>query len=153
MHVGERSALQGFGAPQLSAVLGEIARRPARAFSYDGFPQRAIGRVKIDVDERWRLILNFMIHAGYYIDPTCGHTYTLPDGRFATFVRMLLSMAVPYEPSISRKTFLLERSCRLFARNGVGHRTVTLGRRESFEDLHPRCSGPGYDAVTDLLIA
>jgi hypothetical protein len=47
----------------------------------------------------------------------------------------------------------VERSYRLFARNGVGHRTITLGRRESFEDLHPRSSGPGYDAVTDLLIA
>jgi hypothetical protein len=31
--------------------------------------------------------------------------------------------------------------CRLFARNGVGHRTVAGWREESFEDLHPRGSG------------
>jgi hypothetical protein len=41
--------------------------------------------------------------------------------------------------------------CRLFARNGVGHCTVAGWREESFEDLHPRGSGSGYDAVTDLL--
>jgi hypothetical protein len=42
--------------------------------------------------------------------------------------------------------------CRLFSRNGVGHRTVAGWREESFEDLHPRGSGSGYDAVTDLLL-
>jgi hypothetical protein len=42
--------------------------------------------------------------------------------------------------------------CRLFARNGVGHRTLAGWREESFEDLHPRGSGSGYDAVTDLLL-
>src|SRR5580704_15278292 len=31
------------------------------------------------------------------------------------------------------------------------HRTLTFGRRDCLENLHPRCSGPGYDAVTDLL--
>jgi hypothetical protein len=46
----------------------------------------------------------------------------------------------------------VERSYRLFARNGVGHRTVARWREESFEDLHPRGSGSGYDEMTDLLI-
>jgi hypothetical protein len=50
------------------------------------------------------------------------------------------------------KKFLLERSHRLFARNGVGHRTIAKWRGESFEDLHPRGSGSGYDEMTDLLI-
>jgi hypothetical protein len=46
----------------------------------------------------------------------------------------------------------MERSYRLFARNGEGHRTVAGWREESFEDLHPRGSGSGYDDMTDLLI-
>jgi hypothetical protein len=52
-----------------------------------------------------------------------------------------------------RQKLLMERSYRLFARNGEGHRTVTGWREESFEDLHPRDSGSGYDEMTDLLIA
>src|SRR5208282_2993759 len=47
----------------------------------------------------------------------------------------------------------MERSGRLFARNGVGHRTVTLGRTGVTRVVHRCCSGPGYDAVTDLLLA
>jgi len=48
--------------------------------------------------------------------------------------------------------FFWSAPCRLFARNGEGHRTLARWREESFEDLHPRGSGSGYDAVTDLLI-
>jgi len=51
----------------------------------------------------------------------------------------------------SSRKILWSAPCRLFAHNGVGHRTVAEWREESFEDLHPRGSGSGYDAVTDLL--
>jgi hypothetical protein len=44
MRVGERPALQRPGAPKLTAVSGEFARSPPRAFPLDRFPQRAIAR-------------------------------------------------------------------------------------------------------------
>ena len=69
----------------------------------------------------------------------CTPFYPLPDrrGSVAAAGRIFLKWSAPtvYLPA----TELL-------------HRTIAGWREESFEDLHPRGSGSGYDEMTDLLI-